>query len=85
MENSCNICSLHEGNPSLHLSSIFSLKKRDQKAAEEQQRQLRGRRSCRGVRVFCFHCTFWQSKEVASMYKNVNHCSHRLQTDGTDG
>ena len=64
---------------------FFPFKKRDQNAAEEQQRQLRGRRSCRGVRVFCFHCTFWQSKEVASMYKNVNHCSHRLQTDGTDG
>ena len=31
MEKSCNFCSLHDGNPSSHLSSIFSLKKRDQK------------------------------------------------------
>ena len=25
------------------------------------------------------------AKEAASMYKNMNHCSHRLQTDGRDG
>ena len=85
MENSCSICSLHDGNPSSHLSSIFSLQKRDQKAAGRHKRQLRGRRSCRGVRLFCFYFTFLQSKEAAPMYKNMNHYSHRLQTDGTDG
>ena len=39
MEKSCNICSLPAGNQSSHLSLIISTKKRDQKAAEGQERQ----------------------------------------------
>ena len=52
---------------------------------KRQQSISRGRRSCRGVRVFCFHCPFLQSKEAASMYQNMNHSCHKLQTDGTNG
>ena len=37
-----------------------------------------------GVGLVGIHCIFLQPKEAASMYKNMNHCSHRLQTDGTD-
>ena len=85
MEKSCNICSLHARNQSSHLSSTCSPKKRDQKAAEQQQRQQRGRRSCRGMRVFCFYCPFLQSKEAASMYQDMNHSCHKLRTDGTNG
>ena len=58
MEKSCNFCSLHDWNPSSHLSSIFFTQKTGPKAAEQQQRQLRGRRSWRGVKVFLFSLHF---------------------------